>query len=84
MYLRKVKAALPAHAPDAYKLLPDPRLLPGAEFLPIKLTTGRTRFPFEEGLTTNGGFFDFNDVLGDDSCEEGVGGIWYNARGEIW
>ena len=67
--------AKPVKAPLAYKLFPDPRLLPGAEFLPIKLTTGRTRFPFDTGLTTNGGLLVFNDVLGEDSCDEGVGGI---------
>ena len=82
-HTEKPKYISPARAPLAYKLLPDPRLLPGAEFLPIKLTTGRTRFPFEVGLTIRGGLLDFKDILGDESCEEGVGGIWYNARGEI-
>ena len=49
-----------------YKLFPDPRRLPGAEFLPIKRITGRTRFSFVEGSTTKGGVaVVFLVVLGD-------------------
>ena len=64
-------------------LVPDPRRLPGAEFLPVRWTIGRTRlFPFVEGFTTNGGLLPFLCDFGDAFVFDI--GVWYNARGEIW